>query len=114
MVCSHSVQRGFGGGVPHEPLNFCTPPPGPSAINRPARDLDALRRAVAELLSGTQPMALGAEAADVLVCIAAASAERDDVVGHGCCRDQALGRAVSAERFGSKATLALSYAAPSS
>ena len=68
-------------------LNFNMPPPGCSLIDWPARDIDALRCAVAELLCGAQPVALGAEAADVAVVVGASATERNDVVGHGCGHD---------------------------
>ena len=66
---------------------------------------------MAELLGGAQPVALGAQASDVLVRIAAATTERDDVIRHGCCHDQPFHRAVTAQWLGSKATLALGDAA---
>ena len=58
--------------------------------------IDALRRAMAELLGGAQPVALGAEAADVAVMVGASATEGDDVVWHGCCHDQPLRGAVTA------------------
>lgn len=45
-------------------------------------------------------MAIGAEAADVAVVVAATTGERDDVVRHGGLANDALGGTVPAERFG--------------
>lgn len=55
---------------------------------------------MAELLGRPGLMAVGAEAADVAVLVAAAFGERHDVVGHGGFADKAPGCTVAAERFG--------------
>ena len=52
-----------------------------------------------ELLGGACLVAVGAEAADVGVVVAAALGERHDVVGHGGFADEAPGSAVLAERL---------------
>ena len=75
------------------------PPPGGSA-DRPAIRASADRPAQAELFGSPSGMAFGAEAADVAVVIAAALGERDDMVGHRGCPNNAPGGAVPAERLG--------------
>lgn len=52
---------------------------------------------MAELLGRAGLMAVGAEAADVAVLVAAALGERHDVVGHGGFADETPGSAVLAE-----------------
>jgi len=52
-----------------------------------------------ELLGRAGLVAVGAEAADVAVLVAAALCERHDVVGHGGFADEVPGSAVLAERL---------------
>ena len=60
-----------------------------------------------ELLGRAGLVAVGAEAADVTVLVAATLGERHDVVGHGGFADEAPGSAVLAERLGLQASEAL-------
>jgi len=54
---------------------------------------------MAELLGRAGLVAVGAEAADVAVLVAAALGKRHDVVGHGGFADEVPGSAVLAERL---------------
>ena len=63
---------------------------------------------MAKLLGRAGLMAVGAEAADVAVLVAAALGERHDVVGHGGFADETPGSAVLAERLGLQASQSLS------
>lgn len=54
---------------------------------------------MAELLGRAGLVAVGAEAADVTVLVAAALGKRHDVVGHGGFADEVPGSAVLAERL---------------
>jgi hypothetical protein len=60
-----------------------------------------------ELLGRSGLVAVGTEASDVAVVIAAALGERHDVVGHGGFADEASGSAVLAERLGLEASQTL-------
>ncbi len=55
---------------------------------------------MAELLGGANPVTVSTKAADVGVIVAAILAQRDDVVGHRGCPDEALGSTVPAEWLG--------------
>ncbi len=55
---------------------------------------------MAELLGRASLVAVGAEAADVAVLVAAALSERHDVIGHDGFADETPGSAILAERLG--------------
>lgn len=78
-------------------------------VERPAVNIAAVRYAVAELLSRPDLVAGCAEAADVVVDIRTVAGQRDDVVGHRRWSEDAVRKAISAERLGVKAALPLRY-----
>lgn len=78
---------------------------GGHAVGIARREASALL--LPELLGGHGLVASVAEATNVCVDVEAALRERGDVVGHGRRLDHAAINAVSADRFGSEAALAL-------
>ena len=69
------------------------------SADRPPVGAHGNRPALAELFGSPLRMALGAEAADVAVLVAAALGERHDVVRHGRLADNPGGGAIAAEGF---------------
>jgi len=68
-----------------------------------------MRQALAELLGSPDLVARSAEAANVAVVVRSPLRKRNDMIGYGGWRDDALSSAVSAERFVVEASLALGY-----
>ena len=83
------------------------PTPGVRSAARPAIGAGADGPAKPELLGRACLMAVGAEAADVAVVVAATMGERHDVVGHCGFPNYASACAVPAEGLGLQSSLAL-------
>ncbi|MFA7585611.1 MAG: hypothetical protein WCY11_05350 [Novosphingobium sp.] len=66
-----------------------------------------------KLLGRPGLVAVSAQAANITIVIAAAPGEWNDVIWHGCCRDDPLRLAVPAERLCLKAAAALHDSCPS-